>query len=82
MEFFRMSHMSESEFAKKGYYMNTFLHFLKNLKAVPMVTSWTLEELAQMKGHQELYTKQSPQRLRKLREFSMIERVIYSALPA
>ena len=40
--------------------MNTFLYFLKNLKSIPMVTSWKLEELAQMKGHQELYTKQSP----------------------
>ena len=43
-----------------------------------MVTTWTLEELAQMKGHQELYTKQSPQRLRKLREFSMIESAVSS----
>ena len=24
--------------------MNSFLHFLKNLKSVPMVTTWTLEE--------------------------------------
>ena len=33
--------------------MNTFLHFLKNLKSIPMVTTWELKELAQMKGHQE-----------------------------
>jgi len=58
--------------------MNTFLHFLKNLKSIPMVTTWSLEELAQMKGHQELYTKQSPQRLQKLREFSMIESAVSS----
>ena len=58
--------------------MNTFLHFLKNLKSIPMVTTWSLEELAQMKGHQELYTKQSPQRLQKLREYSMIESAVSS----
>ena len=58
--------------------MNTFLFFLKNLKSIPMVTTWELEELAQMKGHQELYTKQSPQRLQKLREYSMIESAVSS----
>lgn len=58
--------------------MNTFLYFLKNLKSIPMVTTWELEELAEMKGHQELYTKQSPQRLQKLREFSMIESAVSS----
>ena len=58
--------------------MNTFLYFLKNLKSVPMATTWGLEELAEMKGHQDLYTKQSPQRLQKLREFSMIESAVSS----
>ena len=58
--------------------MNTFLYFLKNLKSVPMATTWGLEELAEMKGHQDLYTKQSPQRLKKLREFSMIESAVSS----
>ena len=43
-----------------------------------IVVEWELEELAEMKGHQELYTKQSPQRLQKLREFSMIESAVSS----
>ena len=58
--------------------MNSFLFFLTNLKSIPMVTTWKLDELAQMKGHQELYTKQSPQRLQKLREYSMIESAVSS----
>ena len=58
--------------------MNTFLYFLKNLKSVPVVTTWELEELAEMKGHQDLYTKQSPQRLQRLREFSIIESAVSS----
>ncbi|MGN0872622.1 MAG: Fic family protein, partial [Victivallales bacterium] len=31
-----------------------------------------------MKGRQELYTKQSPQRLKRMREFSMIESAVSS----
>ena len=58
--------------------MNTFLYFLKNLQSVPMVTTWELEELAEMKGHQDLYTKQSPQRLQRLQEFSIIESAVSS----
>ncbi len=58
--------------------MNTFLHFLPKLKNIPLITSWELAELAEMKGRQELYTKQSPQRLKRMREFSMIESAVSS----
>ena len=58
--------------------MNTFLHFLKNLKSIPLITTWELGELAEMKGHQELYTRQSPQRLKQLREFSIVESAVSS----
>ena len=58
--------------------MNTFLYFLQNLKNVPLITTWELNELAEMKGHQELYTRQSPQRLKRMREFSMIESAVSS----
>lgn len=37
--------------------MNTFLHFLQNLKSVPMVTTWELEELAQMKGQAAVWKR-------------------------
>jgi len=58
--------------------MNTFLHFLKNLKSIPLITTWELGDLAEMKGRQELYTRQSPQRLKQLREFSIVESAISS----
>jgi len=58
--------------------MNSFLYFLPNLKNVPLVTAWELSELAEMKGRQELYTRQSPQRLKRMREFSMIESAVSS----
>jgi Fic family protein len=58
--------------------MNTLLYFLPNLKSIPLITTWELSELAEMKGHQELYTKQSPQRLKRMREFSMIESAVSS----
>ena len=48
------------------------------MKNVPLITTWELAELAEMKGRQELYTKQSPQRLKRMREFSMIESAISS----
>ena len=41
--------------------MNTFLYFLRDLKSFPLITTWELGDLAEMKGHQELFTRQSPQ---------------------
>ena len=58
--------------------MNTFLFFLKDLTGFPLITTWELSDLAEMKGHQELYTKQSPQKLKQLREFSIIESAVSS----
>lgn len=58
--------------------MNTFLFFLKDLTGFPLITTWELADLAEMKGHQELYTKQSPQKLKQLREFSIIESAVSS----
>ena len=58
--------------------MNTFLFFLKDLKSFPLITTWELGDLAEMKGHQELYTRQSPQKLKQLREFSIVESAVSS----
>ncbi len=58
--------------------MNSFRDFLPNLKNIPLITTWELSELAEMKGRQELYTKQSPQRLKRMLEFSMIESAVSS----
>ncbi len=58
--------------------MNTFLFFLKDLKNIPLITTWELGDLAEMKGHQDLYTKQSPQKLKQMREYSIIESAVSS----
>jgi Fic family protein len=45
---------------------------------VPMGTTWYLTELAEARGKQELFTHQSPQRLKALREHAIIESAISS----
>ena len=41
--------------------------------ALPMSTAWLLNDIAEAKGKQELYTRQSPQALKALREMALIQ---------
>ncbi|MGI8908819.1 MAG: Fic family protein [Candidatus Sumerlaeaceae bacterium] len=43
--------------------------------AVPMSTNWLLNNLAEAKGKQELFTRQSPQLLKALREIALVQSV-------
>lgn len=43
--------------------------------AVPMSTNWLLNDLAEAKGKQELFTRQSPQLLKALREMALVQSV-------
>ena len=53
--------------------MNSFRnHRLRDL-AVQMSTAWLLNDIAEAKGKQELYTRQSPQVLKALREMALIQ---------
>ncbi|TGN10564.1 Fic family protein [Leptospira ilyithenensis] len=55
------------------------LEKLKNeLKSIPLATSWYLSALDEFKGKQELYNKQSPQKLKHLKEHALIESSISS----
>ncbi len=47
---------------------------LRNFGA-PMSTTWLLNDLAEAKGKQELYTRQSPQLLKALREMALVQSV-------
>ena len=47
---------------------------LRNL-AVPMSTNWLLNDLAEAKGKQELYTRQAPPLLKALRETALVQSV-------
>jgi hypothetical protein len=51
--------------------MMTFRNHRLRDFAVPMGTNWLLNDLAEAKGKQELYTRQSPQVLKALREMAM-----------
>jgi Fic family protein len=58
--------------------MMTLRSFKAGLAAVPMATAWSLTELGQAIGRQELFTKQSPQKLKALREHALIESAVSS----
>lgn len=55
--------------------MMTFRNHRLRDFAVPMGTNWLLNDLAEAKGKQELYTRQSPQILKALREMAMVQSV-------
>lgn len=56
----------------------TLKKFLAGLEAIPATTTWYLAEISEAKGRQELYKKQSPQRLNSLREHALIESAVSS----
>ena len=58
--------------------MNSFSAVLSKLTAMPINVIWQLESIAEKRGHQELYTRQSPEQLARLREFAMIESAVAS----
>jgi Fic family protein len=45
---------------------------------IPTRTSWYLADLAEARGKQELFTRQSPQKLKPLRELALIESAVSS----
>jgi Fic family protein len=55
---------------------------LRQLRAkpqmIPAATAWYLADLGESRGKQELFTRQSPQRLRVLREHALIESAVSS----
>ena len=53
--------------------MLTLKKFNAGLETIPATTSWYLAEISESKGKQELYKKQSPQRLNSLKEHALIE---------
>ncbi|NOT00636.1 MAG: Fic family protein [Phycisphaerales bacterium] len=58
--------------------MMTLRSFKKGLATVPTATAWSPAELGQAIGRQELFTKQSPQKLKTLREHALIESAVSS----
>jgi Fic family protein len=58
--------------------MHTLRLFSAGRFSIPPGTAWYLSDLGEFKGRQELYTRQSPQRLKVLREHAMIESAVSS----
>lgn len=56
----------------------TTLQLLAEKPNIPSTTAWYLADLGEARGKQELFTKQSPQRLKMLREHALIESAISS----
>lgn len=58
--------------------MMTLRQFASKPDTIPTATSWYLADLGEARGRQELFTKQSPQRLKVLREHALIESAVSS----
>lgn len=51
---------------------------LRKTPSVPMTTAWYLSDIAEAKGKQELFTRQSPQKLKALREHAIVQSALSS----
>jgi len=58
--------------------MMTLRQFSSRPETIPAITSWYLSDLGEARGKQELFTKQSPQKLKMLREHALIESAVSS----
>ena len=58
--------------------MMTFRQFSSKPETIPATSSWYLADLGEARGKQDLFTKQSPQKLKVLRESAMIESAVSS----
>ena len=58
--------------------MMTLRQFDAAPKVIPSATSWYLADLGESRGKQELFTQQSPQKLKSLREHALIESAVSS----
>lgn len=59
-------------------FMNTLKQWIESPPQIPLATVWLLNDLAEYRGKQELYTKQAPQKLQKLLEHALIESAVAS----
>jgi Fic family protein len=58
--------------------MMTLRQFASQPKSIPTATGWYLNDLGEARGKQELFTRQSPQKLKVLREHALIESAVSS----
>ena len=58
--------------------MKTLEQFSQSKPQIPLATVWLLNDLAEFRGKQEVFTRQSPQRLGRLMEHAVIESAVAS----
>ena len=58
--------------------MNTLRKFVSSPPSIPAASAWYLADLGEARGKQELYTRQSPQKLKTLREHALVESAVSS----
>jgi Fic family protein len=58
--------------------MMTFRQLSERLPAIPSAIAWYVADISEARGKQELFTRQSPQKFRILREHALIESVVSS----
>ena len=58
--------------------MMTLRQFASRIETIPATTSWYLADLGEARGKQELFARQSPQKLKVLRENALIESAVSS----
>lgn len=58
--------------------MMTLRQFSHTPESIPATTSWYLADLGEARGKQELFTRQTPQILKVLREHALIESAVSS----
>ncbi len=63
---------------QKETVMMTLRQFSAEPSTISTITSWNLADLSKAQGKQELFTHQSPQKLKILREYALIESAISS----
>jgi Fic family protein len=58
--------------------MHTLKQIAGKLREIPAQAAWYLADISEFKGKQELYTRQSPQKLKVLRDHALIESAVSS----
>jgi Fic family protein len=58
--------------------MKTLANWIQTPPQIPLATVWLLNDLAEYRGKQDLFTRQAPQKLEKLREHALIESAVAS----
>jgi len=69
---------STAPIPEQGGLMKTIHPWSTEIPQIPTATVWLLNDLAEYKGRQELFTRQAPQRLQVLREHALVESAVSS----